>query len=255
MIDEFKNKIIEYKYQIIGFILLLLLSGIYKYYYPDLDKIVNQKEESKIILSDEIQNEIQNEIKSLKKKLLSTEKQLLKYKDELNNKKELSMYENSQYNFNRNNKKILILKWTAAASDKKTINVQLHEPFKIDKLSDIYLDNFTTAYKGSSYPGFNNVPNKSAYVLKIDQFKLDSNSNDQNLYNTILIPNEYITTPTADTSRKTHKGKELKYICSMNPCNITELTGSITGLNDTEEMFINTNDIFIAEFIFVARDK
>ena len=120
MIDEFKNKIIEYKYQIIGFILLLLLSGIYKYYYPDLDKIVNQKEESKIILSDEIQNEIQNEIKSLKKKLLSTEKQLLKYKDELNNKKELSMYENSQYNFNRNNKKILILKWTAAASDKKT---------------------------------------------------------------------------------------------------------------------------------------
>ena len=91
--------------------------------------------------------------------------------------------------------------------------------------------------------------------LKIDQFKVDSNSNGTALYNSIFIPNEYATTTDTNTSRKTHKGKKLNYICSINPCDITEITGSITGLDSSKMMFNNTNDIFIDEFIFIARDK
>ena len=260
--DKIKEKVLEYKYEIGGFICLLLFSAIYKLYYPDLNALLNDKDKvsSNISMKENNANnenkEIKKEIISLKKKLLSTEKQLLKYEDEINDKKELSMFQNSQYNFNRLNKKILTLKWTAAGGNRMTINEQLREPFKIDKLSNIYLDNFTTSYEGdgTNYPEFGHNPNISAYVLKIDQFKIDSNSNDENLYNSIIIPNEYATKPTDTTSRKTHKGKKLNYICSINPCNITELTGTITDLDGGSSMFVANGDTFIAEFIFIARD-
>ena len=50
------------------------------------------------------------------------------------------------------------------------------------------------------------------------------------------------------------KGKKLNYICSINPCTISKLTGTITDLNNSN-MFSAVGDTFIAEFIFIARDK
>jgi len=255
MIDTIKEKFSEHKYELIGFVVLLIATGIYKFYYPGVDEIIKEKvpkSEKKTIVDDTMKNQI----KLLSLQLLKTEKKLKKVQEEINHKKELSMYENSQYNFNRTTKKILILKWSATSDDKININEPLREPFKIDKLSDVYLDNFTTAYSSANGPIFTNEnPENIAYVLKIDQFKIDSNSNESALYNSIVIPNEYATTTTPDTSRKTHKGKKLNYICSINPCNITEISGKITGLDGLTEIFNNSGDTFIAEFIFVARDK
>tara|TARA_B100000575_G_scaffold292253_2_gene300130 strand:+ start:190 stop:957 length:768 start_codon:yes stop_codon:yes gene_type:complete len=255
MIDKIKDIFLVYKYQLGGIVALVIVSLLYKYYFPFKENKEKSKESQ--LKTDEIQREIQTEIQSLQKKLVKTEKQLLKYKDEVNNKKELSLYENSQYNFNRTNKKILTLKWSvpvgADDSQKKTINEELQEPFVIDKLSDIYLDSFTTAYNGS-FLDFSNQPDKASYVLKIDEFKIDSNSNDSNLYNSIVIPNEYSTTATTDTSRKTHKGKKLNFICSINPCTLTQITGTITDLAGNI-IFNKAGDSFIAEFIFIARDK
>jgi len=249
MIDKIKSKIIDYKYQIGGTISLVIISAIY-HYYKSLKK---EEDVSKDENQTDIQYEIKNELNLIKKKLTQTEKQLTKYKDELKNKKELSLYENSQYKFDRMNKKILFLKWSATSSNTTVINEELHEPFTVDKLSDIYLDNFTTSYTGS-YLDFSNQPNKSSYVLKIDEFNIQSNSNDSTIFNTIIIPNDYSTTPTNTTSRKTHKGKKLNYICSINPCTISKLTGTITDLNNSN-MFSAAGDTFIAEFIFIARDK
>ena len=135
----------------------------------------------------------------------------------------------------------------------QTINLKLREAFKIDKLSDIYLDTFTTAYKGS-YTEFDNKPNLSSYVLKIDQFKIDSYSNDPSMHNSIVVPNEYVTTPTAATSRKTHKKNKLNFICSINPTTITEITGTITGTDGQSTMFADNEDVLILEFLFIARD-
>lgn len=253
MIDTIKEKFSEHKYELIGFIVLLIATGVYKFYYSREDEIINEKvpKSEKIKIVDDT---MKNQIKSLSVQLLKTEKKLKKVQEELNHKQELSMYENSQYNFNRTTKKILILKWNNNG-DNKTINEPLHETFKIDKLSDVYLDNFTTMYGTTTGPIFTHAnPENIAYVLKIDQFKIDSNSNKSELYNSIVIPNEYATTTTKDTSRKTHKGKKLNYICSINPCNITELTGTITDINGTN-IFNNTDDSFISEFIFIARDK
>jgi hypothetical protein len=253
MIDTIKEKLIEYKYQLAGFIIVILLSGVYKFYYPNIDTLISN--DNKIVdKPNKNDDKFMKELNLLKKKLSKTQEELLNYKDKLNDKKELSLYQNSQYNFNRLNKKILILKWTPNGTDFQTINLKLKEPFKIDKLSDIYLDTFTTAYKGT-YPTFSNDPNISSYVLKIDQFKIDSYSNDSSIHNSIMIPNEYVTTPTAATSRKTHKKNKLNFICSINPTTITEITGKITGINGTTDMFKDNNDVFTVEFLFIARDK
>ena len=40
MIDTMKEKLIEYKYQLAGFIIVLLLSGVYKFYYPSIDDLI-----------------------------------------------------------------------------------------------------------------------------------------------------------------------------------------------------------------------
>ena len=54
------------------------------------------------------------------------------------------MYMNSNYNFDRIPNKTLIVRWHSKTGDAKTIDLKLDEPFKIDTLCDIYLDNFTT---------------------------------------------------------------------------------------------------------------
>jgi len=253
MIDNIKEKIIEYKYQLAGFIIVLILSGIYKFYYPNIDDLIKNdiKIEKKSTKNDD---KFMKELNLLKQKLSKTQEELLNYKDKLNDQKELSLYQNSQYNFNRLNKKTLILKWSPNSPDFKTIDLKLREPFKIDKLSDIYLDGFTTAYAGS-YKTFNNNPNISSYVLKIDQFKIDSYSNDTSIHNSIIVPNEYITTPTNDTSRKIHKKNKLNFICSINPTTITEITGKITGVDGSADMFGDNNDVLIIELLFIARDE
>ena len=253
MIDTMKEKLIEYKYQLAGFIIVLLLSGVYKFYYPSIDDLItnDSKIEDKSNKNDE---KIMKELNIFKNKLSKTQEELIKYKEKLNDQKELSLYENSQYNFNRLNKKVLILKWELThPTDFKTINLKLREPFKIDKLSDIYLDTFTTAYKGS-YTAFDNKPNLSSYVLKIDQFKIDSYSNDPSMHNSIVVPNEYVSTPTDATSRKTHKKNKLNFICSINPTTITEITGTITGTDGQSAMFADNEDVLILEFLFIARD-
>ena len=94
MLDKMKQIFFQYKYQFGGLVTLVIVSLLYKYYFPQKENKENPKDNPKEsqLKTDEIQREIRNEIKSLQKKLLRTEKQLLKYKDELNNKKELSLW-------------------------------------------------------------------------------------------------------------------------------------------------------------------
>tara|TARA_B000000460_G_C21356694_1_gene323606 strand:+ start:144 stop:689 length:546 start_codon:yes stop_codon:yes gene_type:complete len=157
-------------------------------------------------------------------------------------------YQNSNYHFERREKKTLVLKWVAP-SDKKTINETLYEPLKIDKLCDIYIDTFTT-WHSTTVPA-NNIED-SAFVLKINEFNLQISSNDATIFNSIVIPNDFTGAASA-SNKKTHKGKKLNYICSINPTNIDKITGTITDLNGDANMF-TAGDLFIAEFIFVARD-
>ena len=102
--------------------------------------------------------------------------------------------------------------------------------------------------------------NESAFVLKINEFNNQGNSSEGNTFNKIVIPNVI---PTSDKSgvvyRKIHKSRKLNYICSMNPTTLSSITGTISDLNN-EPIFADkyipftTPDMFLAEFVVVARD-
>ena len=160
----------------------------------------------------------------------------------------LSFYQNPGYQLERRERKSFILKVTTGSTG--VFNVDLHEPLIIDRLSDIYLENFTT-FHSSSQPG-NSAP-CSAYVLKIDQFNHQGNSTDSNSFNSLIIPNENTGAAGTDT-RKIHKGKKLNYVASINPSTLSKISGTVTDLDGVTSTMFAANDMFLAEFVIIARD-
>jgi hypothetical protein len=147
------------------------------------------------------------------------------------------MYQNTGYQFERRDKKTLVLDIVddtststplAGASD---FSVDLFEPLIVDKLSDIYIDSVST---------YNSLlcdsNNRSAFSLNINEFNISSNvastTGGQNIYNKIIIPNENNDVGNIN-SVVIHKGKKMNYVCSINPGKITKLSGKISGLDGT----------------------
>ena len=99
----------------------------------------------------------------------------------------------------------------------------------IDKLSDIYLDSFMTHNSHICHTG-----DKMAFSLQINEFNVNSNvassEGGQNIFNRIIIPNEH-NNITDVHSCVVHKGKKLNYVCSINPCKLSNISGKITDLN------------------------
>jgi len=157
------------------------------------------------------------------------------------------MFKNSGYNFNRTERKILII--DHIISTKTEIVLPLYEPLLIDKLSDVYLESFTTLNAI-----INSDADKMTFVVSIDEFNINSNSNQYytgttitNVFNKIIIPNE-----SSSSSKVTvHKSKKLNYICSINPTRLNNLTIKITDLGGAT-MF-SSNGRFILELVFIAR--
>ena len=154
-------------------------------------------------------------------------------------------FENSRYIDNRIQRKTLIL--DKEISDTETdISETLAEPISINKESEIYLDSFTTLDAKA-----NTGADKMAFVLKINEFPLQTVSTKPGQNGKIIIPNEEDSSSKAVTI---HKGKKLNYICSINPTKITKITGSITDLSETNaSTMFNASGRFIAEFTIVSK--
>ena len=159
------------------------------------------------------------------------------------------MYQNSGYQFERRDKKTLILHHNMVNAT--TFNIDLYEPLKIDKLSDIYLESFTTYHSTISMPLAGR--NSSAYVFDINELNINSNSSTGITFNKLVIPNEISAGATAG-NRTIHKSKKLNYICSINPSTLTNISGTVTGLTAGTSMFTANLDSFIMELLIVARD-
>lgn len=145
------------------------------------------------------------------------------------------MYQNSGYQFERQNTKTLILDVKDNGSvegnpltNASEFSVNLFEPLIIDKLSDIYLDSFITH---NSLVCNNNK--NMAFSLEIKEFNINSNvassESGQNMFNRIIIPNEHNSVDDVH-SCVIHKGKKLNYVCSINPGKLSKITGKITNL-------------------------
>ena len=150
-----------------------------------------------------------------------------------------STYQNSNYSFERENRKTLIIDSDALGQSAKTFSKTLQEPFIIDKLSDVYLESFTTFNAEA-----NTVTNRNGFILDIDQFNIQNNTTNKHLFKKIYIPNE----DGAGTSTVVHKSKKLNYICSINPCKLRTLTTNLTILDGTT-ILAPDGGRYIAEFV------
>jgi len=144
------------------------------------------------------------------------------------------MYQNSGYQFERRDKKTLIVdvadnETTNPLSTAGVFSVDLFEPLIVDKLSDVYLDSFMTHNSIICQTG-----NTMAFALKINQFNINSNvastSSNQHIFNSIIIPNDNASIDNVH-SCVIHKGKKLNYVCSINPCKLSKISGKITDLD------------------------
>lgn len=174
----------------------------------------------------------------------------------------LSLYQNSNYNFERRERKTLIIdsvnnQLTTSGGRFTTV---LTEPLIIDKLSDVYLESFTT-----NDCSVNENSENMCFLLDINELNINSNSafnasknssgilnNTSGTYsfNRIVIPNERNKN---DNKTQIHKSKKLNYICSINPTRISSINGKVTNLDNNP---IITNDgRFILELVIIARDK
>ena len=163
--------------------------------------------------------------------------------EETQNKLMNQNFQNVGYSNSRENKKILLIDGSDLTKTNPEISVTLQEPFIVDKLSDIYLDSFTT-FDSISNSSINNM----GFLFNILEFNITTNSNKSNFLNKIYIPND--STSTAKTT--VHKGKKMNYICSINPCKLTNLTITISDLNGETILNEDTGN-FIAELVFIVR--
>ena len=151
-------------------------------------------------------------------------------------KEQFQYYENSKYTNKRNKRRTLILDIKDGSTETSLgtgseFNVTLFEPINIDKQSEIYLDNVSTFNSNISQ-----TPDTGAFVLKINEFNMNSNvaSNDETskakLFNSLIIPNEHKNISNNHTS-VIQKGKKFNYVCDINPKTIYSLSGKITDLS------------------------
>ena len=156
----------------------------------------------------------------------------------------LMTYQSSSYNFERRERKTVILDVadTASASPLSSateFSVNFLEPLLIDRLSDVYIDSVLTHNSLVCHDG-----SKMAFSLTINEFNINSNSastaSNQHLFNRILIPNDHSTIDDVN-SCVVHKGKKMNYVCSLNPCRIGRLSGKVTDLAGNSMFSQHTN--------------
>ena len=142
-------------------------------------------------------------------------------------------YMNSGYVNQRNRKTTLILDVDDSTNNNylggnTEFKVRLLEPLIIDKHSEIYLDNFLTFNENISQ-----TPSTSAFLLKINEFNINTNVastiDNGTIFNKLIIPNEN-SSPQNYHTGVMHKGKKFNYVCDINPCKISILSGNITDL-------------------------
>ena len=122
-------------------------------------------------------------------------------------------------------------------------------PLKVDRIYDVYIESITTFNTLSNTIHKNHM----AFMLQINDWNIDNNTNITNMDNSIIIPNE----TTASYTTNTHKAKKLNYLTHLTPDTTTSISGKISFLNDTTIFDINDlhNTRLSIELVLIPRNK
>ena len=150
------------------------------------------------------------------------------------------LYENTRYNFDRNERKAITIYTTTLAAAGEI--VELHEPLRIDKHSDVYIDSFISNNSTVTAAG------DEIFILGVEEFNIKHISNEAKYNNKVIIPN--INAKKDPDTTITHRATKFNYVGTINPCTLTKLTISLTA-NDLAGL--SAGHYWIT-FVIVARD-
>jgi hypothetical protein len=167
-----------------------------------------------------------------------------------------TLYANTKYSFERTERKTLVVNIPLTTAT-NIFDVSLPEYISVDAHSDIFLDSLTTFNCKTS----NGDPDSMGFILSIDQFDIMSISNTSQIGRSIFIPNDQNVvgsgSPDPLLISKTHKGKKLNYICSINPTNINRISGKITNMASTPASIIGAGSAgqgrLVLEFVIITK--
>ena len=159
------------------------------------------------------------------------------------------MYQNTIYRNEREHRKTLILdigNTEGLTTTNHTFTSDLQDIFRIDEISEVYLDSFTTYGALRNYNTSENI----GFLLSIDEINTPTNSNNNTSFQKIFIPN--LDDVGGATSSVQHRSKKMNYISTINPCDISSISGSFTLMDGTTAI-TDANSRFIAELVFVKQ--
>lgn len=163
----------------------------------------------------------------------------------MNTEKSLTIFENTDYVFNRRETHSLVIDVECGTT--VTFDKSLIEPLIVDKQSDVYLDSLSTFHCLT-----NNSKAEIGFLLSLDNFPIKTVSNNSTINRSLYIPNEQNTTGDPSIS-KSHKGKKLNYICTINPTKITKVSGKLTLLDGSTTPFADTDGRFVLDLAIIPR--
>ena len=148
------------------------------------------------------------------------------------------------YSFERFTRKTKILDVVIGGTN-TGFDEDLTENFVVDKMCDVYLDNFTTFDAKA-----NTTAPYMAFLIEFDNLNIQNSTNKPNIKDKLVIPNE------ATETDKTivHKGKKYNFICTVLPTVMKRISGTITNLATPATVSFDADGRFIMELLFVNRE-
>lgn len=123
----------------------------------------------------------------------------------------------------------------------------LSESFRVDRIYDVYIESITTFNIKT-----NNSKNTMTFLLDIQDWNIENNTNLTNCRRSVIIPNESKTL----LSTQTHKSKKLNYLSYLKPRDILNISGSISFLDGTSIFDTPSNNLnrISLEMILIPRN-
>lgn len=167
----------------------------------------------------------------------------------MNPENTLNIFENTDYVFNRRQTHSLVIDVECGTT--VNFNENLIEPLIVDKQSDVYLDSLSTFHCLTC-----NTKGEMGFLLTIDDFPIKTASNSSTINRSLYIPNEQTTEVSENEGPslgRSHKGKKLNYICTINPTKITKVSGKLTLLDGTSTPFDDNDGRFVLDLAIIPR--
>ena len=146
------------------------------------------------------------------------------------------LFQNTKYNFDRRPAQLVVIQQDFSDNADISFKADLVEPLILDGHADVFLE--FISFQNIQFATDSHLENINCFALEIDEFPLKTSSNNSELKDKYIIPNEAygLTDISGDvdtnaTGASTHNVKlKTNYMCTVNPMKISSLNVKVYGL-------------------------